>query len=134
MPAALRMIGAGGRARIQCMMSPLRLLFMLAVLGGCGDSAGPAVAVSLNLVSVNGIVIPMQLRTPGGALVTIGGGRLQGTNWGHACGAALRLAEGPLTAVDVADCTLRPGEEKTVSITLTDSRFPAGTHLYRFVP
>lgn len=116
------------------MKSFVKLLLIAAILGGCGDSVGPAVAVSLELYSVNGVVIPMQLRTPGGALVTIGGGRLQGTNWGHACGAALRLAEGPLTAVAVPDCTLRPGEEKTLTITLTDSRFPAGTHEYRFVP
>lgn len=116
------------------MKSFLRPLLIAAALTGCGNSVGPAVAVSLELYSVNGVVIPMQLRTPGGALVTIGGGQLQGTNWGHACGAALRLAEGPLTAVAVPDCTLRPGEEKTLTITLTDSRFPAGTHEYRFVP
>ncbi|MEO7367280.1 MAG: hypothetical protein ABIZ36_04945, partial [Gemmatimonadaceae bacterium] len=63
-----------------------------------------------------------------------GNGRLQGTSWGHACGMSLQLIEGPLTAVDVADCKLATGEEKRFIATLTDSRFPAGAHEYRFLP
>ena len=108
--------------------------FSLVVIAGCADSPGPGVAVTLNLHSVDGIVVPVRLRTPGGALVTLAGGRLQGTNWGHACGIALRLAEGPLTAEEVADCRLEPREDKIVTLTLADSRFPAGAHEYRFVP
>ncbi|MEO8577352.1 MAG: hypothetical protein ABI556_11650 [Gemmatimonadales bacterium] len=100
----------------------------------CSDTSGPGVAVSLSLYSVDGVVIPVQLRTTGGKLVTLANGELQGTNWGHACGAAFRLAEGPITAVDVPSCRLRPGDELKTTITLADSRFPAGAHEYRFVP
>jgi len=100
----------------------------------CGNSLGPAVAVTLNLYSVDGVVIPVPLKSSGGKSISIGNGRLQGTNWGHACGMSLQLAEGPITSVDVADCKLITGEEKRFSATLTDSRFPAGAHEYRFVP
>jgi hypothetical protein len=103
-------------------------------LMGCRDTSGPAVAVSLNLHSIDGVVVPVQLRTPGGKLVTLANGKVQGTNWGHACGAAFRLAEGPITAVDVPDCRLAPGEELITTLTFSDSRFPGGSHLYRFVP
>lgn len=105
-----------------------------AALVGCSDTSGPGVAVHLNLHSVDGVVIPVQLRTPGGKLVTLATGRLQGTNWGHACGAAFSLAEGPITAIDVPLCKPKPGEDVKATITFTDSRFPAGTHEYRFVP
>ena len=116
-----------------------RLKFVLMGIGvvsllSCSDSSGPGVAVNLNLHSIDGVVIPVQLKTPGGALVTLANGELQGTNWGHACGAAFRLAEGPITAVAVPDCKLRPGEELRTTITFSDSRFPAGPHEYRFVP
>ena len=113
-----------------------RILTVLsfATAAGCADSPGPGVAVTLNLHSIDGTAVPVQLLTPGGALVTLADGRLQGTNWGHACGVALRLAEGPITAAEVPDCTLEPREEKVVTLTLADSRFPAGTHEYRFVP
>ena len=100
----------------------------------CGNSLGPAVAVTLNLYSVDGVVIPVPLKSSGGKSITIGNGRLQGTNWGHACGMSLQLAEGPITAVDVADCKLIAGEEKRFTATLFDSRFPSGAHEYRFVP
>jgi hypothetical protein len=100
----------------------------------CSDSSGPGVAVNLKLYSIDGSVIPVQLRTPGGAFVTLANGELQGTNWGHACGGVFRLAEGPITAVAVPDCKLKPGEERKETITFTDSRFPAGAHEYRFVP
>ena len=105
-----------------------------ALLVGCADSPGPGVAVTLNLHSIDGTVVPVQLRTPGGTLVTVADGRLQGTNWGHACGVALRLVEGAVTAAEVPDCKLEPREEKVVTLTLADSRIPAGTHEYRFVP
>ncbi|HEX2721567.1 MAG TPA: hypothetical protein VHM24_01515 [Gemmatimonadaceae bacterium] len=101
---------------------------------GCGNSTDPAIAVTLTLSSVDGVAIPVQGRSPGGALVTIGGGNLQGTNLGPACGAAFRLAEGPLTTVDIPSCTLRPGEERTFTLTFSDARFPGGSHSYRFVP
>lgn len=110
------------------------LLALIWSFAACGDSSGPGVAVNLNLHSVDGVVMPVQLRTPGGRLVTLANGELQGTNWGHACGAAFRLAEGPITAVDVGSCRLKPGEELKTTITFSDSRFPAGAHEYRFVP
>ncbi|MEO8193111.1 MAG: hypothetical protein ABI681_04615 [Gemmatimonadales bacterium] len=100
----------------------------------CSETSGPATAVTLSLQSVDGVSLPTQLRTPGGRLVSVGRGFLQGTNWGHACGFAVGLAEGPLTAVDVPGCRLKRGEERTFTITLSDSRFPAGAHDYRFVP
>ena len=115
-------------------MKLVKLTIGAILLAGCSDSSGPGVAVNLNLHSIDGVVIPVQLRTPGGALVTLANGELQGTNWGHACGAAFRLAEGPITAVAVPDCRLRPGEELRATITFSDSRFPAGAHEYRFVP
>jgi hypothetical protein len=83
---------------------------------------------------VDGIMIPVSLKTPGGKTVSLATGRLQGTSWGHACGAAFSLAEGPITVAEVPDCKLLPGEEKKFTLTLTDSRFPAGPHEYRFVP
>ena len=100
----------------------------------CGNSVGPAVAVTLNLYSVDGVVIPAPFKSAGGLSIAIGNGRLQGTNWGHACGMSLQLTTGPITAVDVADCKLLTGQEKRFSVTLTDSRFPSGAHEYRFVP
>jgi len=103
-------------------------------VAGCGDSLGPGVAVTLTLVSVDGVSLPAAFNTPAGRRVSIGIGRLQGTNWGHACGVALALAEGPMTAAEVPDCRLEPDEERIFTITLTDSRFPAGSHQYRFVP
>lgn len=112
----------------------LATLACIAIIGGCGDTSGPAVAVTLRLHSIDGVVIPAELRTPGGRLVAIGTGRLQGTNWGHACGAGLTLTEGQITAIEIPGCKLKPDEERTFSITLVDSRFPAGAHQYRFVP
>lgn len=125
--------------RMQVSSPRSRLTFVMMLIGSisllsCGDSSGPGVAVNLKLYSIDGSVIPVQLRTPGGALVTLANGELQGTNWGHACGGVFRLAEGPITAVAVPDCKLRPGEERRATITFTDSRFPSGAHEYRFVP
>lgn len=118
----------------RCRLWFLLLSISTISLVSCSDSSGPGVAVNLNLHSIDGVVIPVQLRTPGGTLVTLANGELQGTNWGHACGAAFRLAEGPITAVALPDCRLKPGEERRATITFSDSRFPAGAHEYRFVP
>ena len=115
------------------MKSTIVTIAAVALLG-CGDSTGPAVAVTLNLHSVDGVTLPVKLTTPGGKLVNLVGGKLQGTNWGHACGIVLRLAEGPITAGDVSNCKLFPGKDYIVTTTLPDSRFPAGQHEYRFVP
>ena len=110
------------------------VLTVVMAFSSCSETSGPATAVTLQLYSVDGNVVPVQLRTPGGRLVTIARGTLQGTNWGAACGFAVGLAEGPLTTVAVAACRLKPNEERTFPITFTDSRFPAGTHEFRFVP
>jgi hypothetical protein len=103
-------------------------------VSGCKDTSGPAVAVTLELVSVDGVVVPARLVSPAGKPATVARGFLQGTNWGAACGFAVGLAEGPVTFLDVADCRLKPGEERKFSITFSDTRFPAGTHEYRFIP
>jgi hypothetical protein len=100
----------------------------------CSETSGPAVAVTLQLYSIDGNVVPVQLRTADGKLVTIARGKLQGTNWGAACGVAVGLAEGPLTTVAIPACRLKPNEERTFPVTFTDARFPAGTHEFRFVP
>lgn len=78
--------------------------------------------------------MPVQLKTSDGKLVTLANGELQGTNWGHACGVAFRLAEGPITAVAIPACRVKPGDEVKATITFADSRFPIGAHEYRFVP
>lgn len=100
----------------------------------CKETSGPATAVTLTLYSVDGVAVPVRLRTAGGQVVTLARGLLQGTNWGHACGFAAGLAEGPLTTVAVPDCRLSPGEERTFDLMFGDVRFPSGTHSYRFVP
>ena len=114
-------------------MLPRTILIALA-LTACSDSAGPGIAVTLNLHSIDGKVVPAEGITPGGRRVSIASGKLQGTNWGHACGVALRLVEGPLTAAEIPDCKVSPGEERIFTLQLNDSRFPAGPHEYRFVP
>lgn len=113
--------------------SSLVLLASLSSLS-CNNSLGPAVAVTLNLYSIDGVIIPVPPKSPGGKTVTVGNGRLQGTNWGYACGMSLQLIDGPITAADIPDCKLITGEEKKFSAALSDSRFPAGLHEYRFVP
>lgn len=104
------------------------------VFSSCSETSGPATAVTLQLYSIDGNVVPVQLRTADGKLVTIARGKLQGTNWGAACGVAVGLAEGPLTTVAIPACRLKPNEERTFPVTFTDVRFPAGTHEFRFVP
>ncbi len=110
------------------------VFLVVATSAGCSDTSGPSVAVTLNLYSVDGVLVPVALKTPGGKTVSIGSGRLQGTNRGFACGMSLQLVEGPITAIDVPSCRLLTGEEKMFSAALSDSRFPAGAHTYRFVP
>lgn len=108
-------------------------MLSLASIVACSDE-GPAAAVTLMLYSVDGVVIPAPLKTATGRPATIGTGRLQGNNWGHACGFSVGLAEGPLTVVQVPSCRLTPGEERIFNLTFTDSRFPSGEHVYRFIP
>jgi hypothetical protein len=52
------------------MKSAIVIIAAIAALG-CGDSTGPAVAVTLNLHSVDGVTVPVKLITPGGKLVTL---------------------------------------------------------------
>lgn len=106
----------------------------LLLASACKETSGPAVAVTLRLEAVDGVAIPVPLTTASGQRATIGTGFLQGTNWGHACGFSIGLAEGPLTSVSIPECRLRPDEERTFSVTFNDVRFPAGAHQYRFVP
>ena len=116
---------------------PIGALFPAIALGflsGCTDPNDVATAVTLSLESVDGTAIPARFTSSGGKPATIGRGFLQGNNWGHACGFSVGLAEGPLTFAEIPDCRLRPGEERSFSVTLLDSRFPGGTHTYRFVP
>jgi hypothetical protein len=98
----------------------------------CSDTSGPAVAVTLDLYSVDGIVIPVPTKSAAGKAISIGNGRLQGTNRGFACGMSLQLSEGPITAAEIPDCRLITGQEKIFTATITDSRFPPGPHVYRF--
>jgi hypothetical protein len=112
----------------------LYALTTVLLMSGCKETSGPAVAVTLKLYSVDGNVIPVPFKSPRGANATIGTGRLQGTNWGAACGFAAGLAEGPVTAVHIADCRLKPGEERKFTVVFSDTRFPAGSHEYRFIP
>jgi hypothetical protein len=65
--------------------------------------------------------------------MTIGSGRLQGTDLGPSCGMSIQLNTGPVTFTTVPDCKLVAGEEFRFTATLSDSRFPAGPHVYRFV-
>ena len=111
-----------------------RVLAFLVLTTACKETSGPAIPVTLSLHSVDGVVIPAPLTTSTGQKATIQAGFLQGTNWGHACGVSLGLAEGPLTTVSIPGCRLKRDEERTFSITLNDVRFPSGAHQYRFVP
>ena len=109
-------------------------IFSAGLLAGCTDTNGVATAVTLSLYSVDGVVIPAPMKSAAGRPATIGKGFLQGNNWGHACGFSVGLAEGPMTFADIPACRLHPGEERTISVTFLDSRFPSGEHTYRFVP
>ena len=112
----------------------LVLAASIASSSSCSDSDNVATAVTLSLYSVDGVVIPAPMTSAAGKAATIGRGFLQGNNWGHACGFAVGLLEGPVTAAEISSCRLYPGEERTFTVTVLDSRFPAGPHTYRFVP
>src|SRR5215217_4116197 len=101
---------------------------------GCKDTSGPAIAVTLELYSVDGVVVPAPLTSHEGKPATVARGFLQGTNWGAACGFAVGLSEGPVTFLDVPDCRLKPDEERSFTIAFSDTRFPSGTHELRFIP
>jgi hypothetical protein len=100
----------------------------------CDDPNDVAIPVTLTLHSVDGVVIPAPLTAANGKPATFGRGFLQGNNWGHSCGFSVGLVEGALTAAEVPACRLQPGEERTFTVTILDSRFPSGPHTYRFVP
>jgi hypothetical protein len=115
----------------------LRLLTFaaaIAILGSCSGDVGPGVAVRLRGVSVDGKPFPASLPIPGNKVATIAEAYLVGTNWGAACGIVLRLTSGATTAGEIPDCKLKPGESRTVTVTLPDERFPSGSHEYHFVP
>lgn len=116
--------------------SSIRALSAAIAVGfsACSDTDTVATAVTLSLYSVDGVAVPAPFTSQSGRPVTFGSGFLQGNNWGHACGFSVLLAEGPLTFAEIPDCRLYPGEERTFSVTLLDSRFPGGSHQYRFVP
>ena len=118
------------RPPMRAVLRAIALLFLTA----CTDANDVAVAVTLRLDSVDGVAVPARFTSAGGKPATIGRGFLQGNNWGHACGFSVGLAEGPLTFAEIPDCRLHPGEARTFSVALLDSRFPGGTHTYRFIP
>ncbi len=111
------------------------LAFLAAMsISSCGDSSGPAVALTLSLYTVDRNFLPAPVKGADGRTVTIGVGRLQGTDLGPSCGMSLQIISGPITAAEVRDCKLVTGEEFSFTATLTDPRFPTGPHEYRFVP
>jgi len=103
-------------------------------ISSCGNSTGPAFARTLTLYTVDGIYMPAAVKSPDGRTITIGVGRLQGTDLGPSCGMSLQLNTGPITSAEVPSCKLISGQEFTFTATLSDPRFPSGPHQYRFVP
>lgn len=122
------------RSPARLALSAFTIAVGMCLASSCKDTSGPATAVTLKLSSVDGVAVPAQLTSFEGRRVSLSYGLLQGTNWGHACGFAAGLAEGPLATAEVPACRLSPGEERTFDIQFKDSRFPSGTHIYRFVP
>jgi hypothetical protein len=108
--------------------------FAAIALGGCSGDVGPGVFVRLRAVSVDGKPLPASLPAPGNKVATIAEAYLVGTNWGAACGISVRLVSGPITAGEIPDCKLHPGDTRTVVVQFPDARFPSGPHEYRFVP
>lgn len=100
----------------------------------CSDASGPAVARTLTLYTLDRNLLPAVIKGTDGRTMTIGIGRLQGTDIGPSCGMSLQLTTGPITSAEVPGCKLVAGEEITFTATLSDSRFPTGPHEYRFVP
>ena len=112
------------------------LLAFLAALSisSCADASGPAVAITLTLYTLDRNYLPAAIKSADGRTITIGIGRLQGTDLGPSCGMSLQLINGPITSAEVPDCKLIAGEEFKFTATLNDPRFPTGPHEYRFVP
>ena len=113
--------------------SSLALVATLSI-SSCRNSNGPAVALTLTLYTVDGNFMPAAVKSADGRTITIGVGRLQGTDLGPSCGMSLQLNTGPITSAEIPDCRLLTGEEFKFTATLTDPRFPTGPHQYRFVP
>lgn len=109
-------------------------VFAAIALGGCGGDVGPGVFVRLRAVSVDDEPLPASLPAPGNKVATIAEAYLVGTNWGAACGISVRLVSGAITAGEIPDCKLHPGDTRTVVVALPDTRFPSGPHEYRFIP
>jgi hypothetical protein len=103
-------------------------------ISACNNSAGPAVALTLTLYTIDGNFLPAAIKNTDGRTFTIGVGRLQGTDLGPSCGMSLQLITGPITSAEVPGCKLVTGEEFKFTATLSDPRFPTGPHQYRFVP
>jgi hypothetical protein len=112
----------------------LTAVFVVISLGGCSGDVGPGVWVRLRAVSVDGKPLPASLPAPGNKVATIAEAYLVGTNWGAACGISVRLVSGSITAGEIPDCKLHPGDTRTVVADLPDARFPSGPHAYLFVP
>jgi len=113
------------------------LLSSLAIIGAalissCSGSTGPAVAQTFHLLTIDGTSLPAAIRNADGRIITIGVGRLQGTDLGPSCGMSLQLGNGPITTVEVPSCKLEAGKDFTFTTTLSDPRFPSGPHVYRF--
>jgi hypothetical protein len=109
-------------------------LIAASFVSACGNSSGPAVARTLTLYAVDGNFMPAAVKSADGRTITIGVGRLQGTDLGPTCGMSLQLNTGPITSAEVPSCKLISGEEFKFTATLSDPRFPTGAHQYRFVP
>ena len=90
--------------------------------------------MTLTLYAVDGNLLPAVVKGADGRTMTIGIGRLQGTDIGPSCGMSIQLTNGPIASAQVPDCKLVAGEEFRFNATLNDPRFPTGPHAYRFVP
>jgi hypothetical protein len=104
------------------------------LVSSCGDATGLAVSQTFTLYTVDRNYLPAAISNTDGRTMTIGIGRLQGTDVGPSCGMSLQLINGPITSLQIPNCKLEAGKEITFTATLTDSRFPSGAHEYRFVP
>lgn len=108
-------------------------IFASLLLSSCSNSSGPSLALTFTLYTLDGNYLPAAIRNADGKTITIGIGRLQGTDAGPSCGMSLQLITGPITSAEIPDCKLVKGEEFRFKATLTDSRFPSGSHEYRFI-
>lgn len=113
----------------------LSLAFLAALsISSCSNTSGPSVAITLTLYTLDRNFLPAAVKSADGRTMTVGVGRLQGTDLGPSCGMSLQLINGPITAASIPDCKLVTGEEFKFTATLNDPRFPTGPHEYRFVP